>query len=425
MKKIIAALCLSCALCVPQIKAQGTVTIILEPNTTQPVGEGERKSFTLKDGTRPWISSTTTKPIVGKEYLGDPYFWDAFQTVYDRLLPMLTSSGRIKVLHASKMDRAITEENVYVCSYKLVQGRRTGFKRDGKEEYIIGISLHTWNYLTGESFPALTRTVDIEAFERTQENAFKYAVRFLAFTMLRELSPVTILEKEGSDVSVSAGGEILQAGDILKVRAGLRATIKLRVEETDLSRSICSIVNKAEASSVNVGAHCIFPQPSEEPRWPPTVVIRPVIAAKEIPADIPKSLAGALKTKDLRLRVISLDGVPMEQVTEADFLRHCDYELVCEITRYQQEKETGGTYYDEANKPYNRESVLFGNVTLRSLKTKEMVGNAAIPVRVVCRRFASTGGSAGSVVAWETVAEAAAEEIAKKVHAAVATIPKQ
>ena len=403
------ALCLAGVL---GVFAQEKVTIILLPNTTQPVDEKARTSSTLKDGTRPWISTSTTTPLVGANYLGEPYFWDSFQSVYDRLVPPLTSSGRVRVLHASQMDQTITDERTYVCTYKLVQGRRTGFKRDGKDEYIVGISMHAWNYGTGETFAPLTRTVDIEAFDRTPELAFKFVVRYLAFIMLEAVAPVTILEKDGADVSVSAGGEILQKGDILMARKGLRSTIALRVEETELSNSICTFVNKGEANSVDVGARVTFPLPSEIPRNPPAVVIKMSDITEKVSVPELANLKSSITSKkDMGLTIISLDGVEMKQVNEEDLLRHCDYELVYTITSYVPGDKVAT--YRVNGEQVNLVSHLKANVTLRDLKTKDQVGET-IPVDESQNGFTSSDGRPDRLPA--VVIEKAAKKIATEIR---------
>ena len=403
----------------PKVKDGEKVTIILLPNTTQPVDVAARKSSTLKDGTRPWISTDSTTPLVGREYLGEKHFWDAFQTVYDRLAPALTSSGRVRVLHASKIDETITDERTYICTYKLVQARKTGFKRDGKEEYIVGISMHAWNYGTGESFAPLTRTVDVEAFDRTPENAFKFVVRYLAFIMLEAVAPVTILEKDGTDVSVSAGGEILQKGDILKAKKGLRGGPKLRVEETDLATSVCVIINKADIPSVEERARVIFPLPSEEPRNPPAVAIKMSDLTKSVSVAELANLKSSLTSRDMGLTVISLDGVAMEQVKEEDILRHCDYELVYTVTSYVPGAKTPP--YRVNGEQVNLVSNLKANVTLRDLKTKDQVGKT-ITVDIPQNGFTSSGGGLASLP--PAIIERAANQIAADVRKTAATLKK-
>ena len=193
------------------------------------------------------------------EYVGDPKLQDAFRTVHPRLTTMLGSSGRVNVKEEREIDKIVTDEDIYLCSYKLVQGKRTGFKRGNREEYIIGINLQAWNYVTGAALPKLMRTVEYKLFEDTEENAFKYVTSHLAFITLGALSPVTVLNKnaKGTIVSVSAGGEILQPGDKLAVVDEFRETkAELCVERSDEDgdKSFCAIVT----GDLLIGDRCVF-----------------------------------------------------------------------------------------------------------------------------------------------------------------------
>lgn len=263
MKKMIAF----CLLASFNLFGEEKVTVILEDNLLQTVG-----------------GRNANVPV----YEGDPALKNAFSALQVRLQTMLVSSGRVDVKPKSSVDKTLTEDDVYLCNYTLVQGRRTGVTRGKKEEYIIGINLQGWNFKNETPIPELTRTVDLKLFEDSPENAFKYVTRYLAFITLEAVAPVVIeeIDKDENAVSVNVGGEIVQPGDILKVRKGLRSTIEIRVENTELRESVCIVVNPADVDAIKPGAKCAFQLPENlssdtaqaknKQGYVPTVVIREI-----------------------------------------------------------------------------------------------------------------------------------------------------
>lgn len=246
------------------------VTVILEDNLTQQGGKR---------------LAETPPP-----YVGDPALANAFKTLQVRLQTMLIASGRVDVKPKTAMAQAVAEGNIFLCSYTLVQGKITGVKRGRKQEYLIGINLQAFDYVSEKPLPQLNRTVDLKLFEESTENAFAYVTRYLAFLTLEAVAPVTVLEKDEGVVSVSAGGELLKVGDVLSIRKGLRKGAEVRVVETDAQQAICEVIS-GDAALVEVGAKCRFVLPDNlssdaqtaktKSGYVPTVVVKEVKSAVE------------------------------------------------------------------------------------------------------------------------------------------------
>lgn len=246
------------------------VTVILEDNLIQQGGKR------LADTPPP--------------YEGDPQLANAFKTVQVRMQTMLVSSGRVDVKPKTAIGKVLTEGNIFLCSYTLVQGKLTDVKRGRKQEYILGINLQAFDYVTEKPLTQLNRTVDLKLFEDSTENALAYVARYLAVITLEALSPVKILEKDGKTVSVNAGGELLKVGDVLSIRKGLKKAADVRVVETDSTQSICEIVSGDE-TLIEIGAKCRFVLPDNlssdttsakaKSAYVPTVVVKEVKSAVE------------------------------------------------------------------------------------------------------------------------------------------------
>ena len=194
-------------------------------------------------------------------YRGDPELRDAFRTLQTRLQTMLVSSGRVDVKPKTAVNKAHTQDKVYLCSYTLVQGSVKRFQTGKPECYIVGLNLQAWNYLTETALPELTRTVDLRVPATTPENAFAYVVRYLAFITLEELSPVTVLKRDGNDIYVNAGSELLKKGDVLQIRGeGFREHASARVIGTERMSAVAELID-GNLSLVKVGAACRFVLP--------------------------------------------------------------------------------------------------------------------------------------------------------------------
>lgn len=410
---------------------QGKVTVILEDNLAQQGGK---------------IAENTPPP-----YQGDPQLKNAFAALQTRLQTMLVSSGRVNVKPKSSASRAATDEKTYLCSYTLVQGQIVG-EKGTRKEYLIGINLQAWNYVDEAPLPELTRTVDIRITEDTPENAFKFVTRYLAFITLESISPVVILEKDGANVSVSAGGELLQPGDTLRVRKGLKKVASLRVTETEALSSICEITDGA----TEPGDKCIFQLPAENQStqtgmknssdYVPKVEIgRIVVTAPKNNIVMPleakakgTAVGGALKLgsglaggflggkKDksvlatggatvntLDPKTYSVEAGVAANRDDLDNLSTMltsgiksrplgitivsnegtdkvtpDYLLSCDISSFS-ESHTGGNL--EGNGlSFSQNATMVVNVSLKKIDTNELVGGHAIPVQVAYTRAGVT-----------------------------------
>ena len=394
-------------------------------------------------------------------YQGDPKLHDAFRTLHPRLQTMLVSSGRVNVKPEWEMERTLADENTRLCSYTLVQGK-IGGDRLGRTEYDIGINLQAWNYKTGEALPELTRTLDLKLFETSAENAFKETVRRLAFITLEALSPVEILEKEGTDVSVNAGGEILRPGDLLLVKKGLRSNpnLILRVVEVELNKSICEIVNKGETENIRVGDRVVLQAPGTGTGTGIVPKDKVVIGI-----GIPKSLRlTTLKAKQNRIdrnrvnypvtietgdyvfdavypnarqilhekiRAQNLGGLQVIAWDGKTPPEDC-YELIVSVTSYmethtrREHRDTITGFIDFGYNPktgklaFFRECTLDISVILRDPWTNQIMGDSAIPVKIAIPKptmpvFVPGMGSMGHHFSWNNLSEQSAREIAREI----------
>ncbi len=242
-------------------------------------------------------------------YEGDAVLKNAFATLQVRLQTMLVSSGRVDVKPTVAETKGLTEGGIFLCNYTLVQGRATGVKRGIKQEYILGINLQAWDYVTEKPLPELTRTVDLKLFEDTPENAFAFVTRYLAFLTLEAIAPVTVLEREDNTVSVSAGGELLKVGDLLSIRKGLKKGASVRVVETDAQQSIGEVIG-GDPALVEVGSKCRFVLPDNLNSDTKAAQAKggyvPSVVVKEVKASVPES---EFQTYAVREKATALGGV--------------------------------------------------------------------------------------------------------------------
>ena len=232
--------------------------VIVEKNMVQSSGQ--------------WVRGTAN------EYQGDKELLNAFQTVQVRLARLLDNSGRVKVRPFPSAADSFVEDNVYLCSYDLLQGRQTGRKRGMLKEYIVEIGMMAWNYKDSTSLSELSRSRRVQDYFESPEDAIEFVVRYLALTTLETISPITITEKEDTAIAVNAGGELLKNGDKLQVRKGLTGKVLVTVDVTEGTRSIC-VVDPSDVDNVAVGAKVIYRLPEDEYKVAEgntTVVIRPV-----------------------------------------------------------------------------------------------------------------------------------------------------
>jgi hypothetical protein len=258
-------------------------------------------------------------------YRGDPELHDAFRTLQTRLQTMLVSSGRVDVKPKTSIGKTLTRGKVYLCSYTLVQGNVLRFRSGKTGGYIIGVNLQAWNYLTETALPELTRTVELRVPATTPETALAYVARYLAFVTLETLSPVTVLERDGNDIRVDAGDELLKKGDVLQIREGLRKKAFARVVETE-RKSVVAELTDGDLSLVQVGAQCRFvlPEIVEEPGMPdagpkvPTVKIAEVrvaamsanVSTYNVQAVKFRGRAGQMYRVVQAVQTIDLSGLP-------------------------------------------------------------------------------------------------------------------
>jgi len=210
----------------------------------------------IKQNGGKWVADT---PHV---YEGDPVLKNAFRTVHARLETLLVNSGRVNVKSRMSIDKTVTDSNVYLCSYELVQGSHVT-KPGQKKIFILELNMRAWNYKDDTPLPELTRTLRTQNFYDTPEDAIAFITRYLAFATLEAVAPVTVteIEEQTRAVAVNAGGEFLKKGDKLRVKSGLTGAIGLTVLETEATRSICIIDGGADVKSVKVGAKVLFPEP--------------------------------------------------------------------------------------------------------------------------------------------------------------------
>lgn len=469
---ILIALCLLTASTVISAKdkkdlPQDKVTVILEDNLAQQGGK---------------IAENAPPP-----YNGDIELKNAFATLQTRLQTMLVNSGRVNVKPKSSASRAASDEKTYLCSYTLVQGRIVGQKGMNKE-YLIGINLQAWNYLDETPFPQLTRTVDIRISEETPENAFKFVTRYLAFITLESISPVVIVEKDGSVVSVSAGGELLQPGDILRVRKGLKKVAAIRVTETDALTSICEITE----GDAEVGAKCIFQLPAENQgtqagmknstNYVPKIEIGKVVVtaphegivtpleakakgssvgeAVKLGAGLAGGLFGGKDKKNVTAGATGVDALDSKtysvesgSVASRSDLANLstmlttgikskplgiiiisndgpdkvapDYVLSCDITSYS-EAHTGSVI-ENGVISFSQSATMTVLVSLMNRETNELVGGHAIPVEVTYKHPGATcadKNTTASLVNLNDVASLAADKVAETIREVTARTKK-
>ncbi|HNX33296.1 MAG TPA: hypothetical protein PKM57_01625 [Kiritimatiellia bacterium] len=341
-------------------------------------------------------------------YRGDPELRDAFRTLQARLQTMLVSSGRVDVKPKNAFNKARTQEKVYLCSYTLVQGSVKKFQTGKPECYIIGLNLQAWNYLTETALPELTRTVDLRVPATTPENAFAYVVRYLAFITLEELSPVTVLKRDGNDIYVNAGSELLKKGDVLQIRGeGFREHASARVIGTERMSAVAELTD-GDLSLVKAGAVCRFVLPDvvaeagladAGPRNKvPTVKISEVKTTvdsatvktynvqttqyrgraskmyKAVPAEQTVDLSGLPDKLRLQLRTVGqgtglklLALNPSQEQEEA-----VDYALACVISGYS-EWHTAGRTTDSGILAFQQKAALNVYFELKETKTGTVV----------------------------------------------------
>ena len=273
--------------CVSAVCAADKVTVILQDNLTQQGGKR---------------LANTPPP-----YVGDPALQNAFATLQVRLQTMLIASGRVNVKPTISETQGLTEGNIFLCNYTLVQGKITGIKRGTKQEYILGINLQAWDYVSEKPLPELNRTVDLKLFEESTENAFAYVTRYLAFLTLEAVAPVTVLEMEDTTISVNAGSELLKVGDLLSIRKGLKKGAVVRVTETEANQSIAEVVD-GDAEMIEVGAKCRFVLPDDLSSDTKTAKAKdgyvPTVVVKEVKESMGESefVTFVVKEKETRLQ---------------------------------------------------------------------------------------------------------------------------
>lgn len=209
----------------------------------------------------------TGRWIADGAYQGDRELREALKTVETRLRMLFVNSGRVEVKSQLSATKTVTDPNTYKCGFELLQGRKiTGSKRGNMEEYIIELGIETWNFKDDTPLPELTRGVRIQGFFQTPEDAMAFVMRYLAVFALGVISPVTVTEKEGSDFAVNAGDQLLNVGDKLQIKKGLRKSdITLTVVETDFAKSVCTIDKPVNTDAVSIGDIVILQAPEPPP----------------------------------------------------------------------------------------------------------------------------------------------------------------
>ena len=331
-------------------------------------------------------------------YRGDPELRDAFRTLQTRLQTMLVSSGRVDVKPKTSINKTLTQEKVYLCSYTLVQGSVLKSRPGKTDGFIIGLNLQAWNYLTETPLPELTKTVDLEIPATTPETAFAYVARYLAFSTLETLSPVTVLERDGNDIRVNAGSELLKKGDVLQIREGMRKKAIAHVVETERMSAIAELTD-GDLSLVKAGSQCHFVpwEPGPPPNKVPTVNIEKVKVAaasatvntynvqwKQFGGRINRmynlvrteqaiDLSGLPDKLKLQLQTVGQEaGVQWLATNPSQDPEAVDYVLDCVISGFSEE-HTSGRVTDSGTLFFNQKTSLTVHFELKENKTGTVV----------------------------------------------------